>query len=56
MRGSFAWALQVLGLVVVGSAFVFGLAYDRIRLELALAAVGAAAFLLGRWLGRRGAG
>lgn len=56
MRSSIAWALQVLGLVVVGSAFVFGLAYDRIRLELVLAACGALTFLFGRWLGRRGAG
>lgn len=53
MRGSLAWALQVLGLVVVGAAFVFGLAYDRIRLELAFASLGAVLFLLGRWLGRR---
>jgi hypothetical protein len=53
MRSSIAWVLQVLGLVLVGSAFVFGLAYDRIRLELVFASVGAGLFLFGRWLGRR---
>jgi hypothetical protein len=55
MRGSFAWAFQLLGLVIVGCALLFGMAYDRIRLELVFTALGAALFLLGRWLGRRGA-
>ena len=44
------WVLQVLALVVVGSAFVLGLMYDQIRLELAVAAGGGVLFLLGRWL------
>ncbi len=44
------WVLQVLALVIVGSAFVLGLMYDQIRLELAVAAGGGVLFLLGRWL------
>jgi cell shape-determining protein MreD len=51
----FAWVLQVLALVIVGSAFVLGLIYDQVRLELAVAAGGGVLFLLGRWLqGREG--
>jgi hypothetical protein len=46
----FGWVLQVLALVIVGSAFVLGMMYDQIRLELAVAAGGGALFLLGRWL------
>ena len=46
----FGWVLQVLALVIVGSAFVLGLMYDQIRLELAVAAAGGVLFLLGRWL------
>jgi len=44
------WYLQALALVIVGSAFVLGLMYDQIRLELAVAAGGGVLFLLGRWL------
>ncbi|HEV7786224.1 MAG TPA: hypothetical protein VGQ28_12850 [Thermoanaerobaculia bacterium] len=44
------WVLQVLALVIVGSAFVLGMMYDQIRLELAVAAGGGVFFLLGRWL------
>jgi hypothetical protein len=44
------WFLQVLALVIVGSAFVLGMMYDQIRLELAVAAGGGVLFLLGRWL------
>ncbi|MFY9822654.1 MAG: hypothetical protein WAM82_14810 [Thermoanaerobaculia bacterium] len=44
------WFLQVLALVIVGSAFVLGMTYDQIRLELAVAAGGGVLFLLGRWL------
>ncbi len=44
------WLLQLLALVLVGSALLVGLAYDRIRLEIALLAVGGALFLLGRRL------
>lgn len=54
MLSSLGWFLQVLGLVVVGSALIFGMAYDQIRLELAVAAGGAAFFLLGKWLQGRG--
>ena len=51
----FGWLLQVLGLVIVGSALILGMAYDQIRLELAVAAGGGVLFLLGRWLqGRDG--
>ncbi|MEA2603507.1 MAG: hypothetical protein QOF89_4499 [Acidobacteriota bacterium] len=46
----FGWLLQVLGLVIVGSALILGMAYDQIRLELAVAAGGGVLFLLGRWL------
>jgi hypothetical protein len=46
----FGWVLQVLALVIVGSAFVLGMMYDQIRLELAVAAGGGVLFLLGRWL------
>jgi hypothetical protein len=44
------WVLQVLALVIVGSAFVLGMMYDQIRLELAVAAGGGVLFLVGRWL------
>jgi hypothetical protein len=44
------WFLQVLALVIVGSALVLGMIYDQIRLELAVAAAGGVLFLLGRWL------
>jgi hypothetical protein len=44
------WVLQVLALVIVGSAFVLGMIYDQIRLELAVAAAGGVLFLVGRWL------
>ena len=50
----FGWLLQVLGLVIVGSALILGMAYDQIRLELAVAAGGGVLFLLGRWLQGRG--
>ena len=50
MRAGLGWALQVLALVIVGGSLLFGLAYDKIRLELAWAAVGGGLFLLGRWL------
>ncbi|HEX9942906.1 MAG TPA: hypothetical protein VGG03_12875 [Thermoanaerobaculia bacterium] len=55
MLPGLGWFLQVIGLVVVGSALVFGLIYNQIRLELAVTAAGGALFLLGRWLqGREG--
>jgi hypothetical protein len=54
MLSSLGWFLQVLGLVIVGSALIFGMSYDQIRLELAVAGGGAVLFLLGRWLQGRG--
>lgn len=55
MLPGLGWFLQVLGLVVVGSALVFGMAYNQVRMELAVAAVGGGLFLLGKWLqGREG--
>jgi len=54
MRESFGkslgWALQFLGLVIVGTALLVGLVYDALRTELAMLAVGAAFFLIGRRL------
>jgi hypothetical protein len=47
------WLLQLLALVVVGSALLVGLVYDQIRLEVALLGAGGAVFLLGRWLQER---
>jgi hypothetical protein len=47
------WLLQLIALVVVGSALLVGLVYDQIRLEVALLGAGGAVFLLGRWLQER---
>jgi hypothetical protein len=53
MLSSLGWTFQLLGLVIVGSSLLFGMAYDQIRLELAVTAGGAALFLFGRWLQSR---
>lgn len=55
MLDSLGWTLQLLALVVVGSALLVGLAYDALRAEVALLGVGGGLFLLGRTLqgGRR---
>jgi hypothetical protein len=53
MLPGLGWLLQVLALVLVGSALLFGLIYDQIRLELAVAAAGGVLFLAGRWLRSR---
>jgi hypothetical protein len=53
MLPGLGWFLQVLALVVVGSALIFGMIYNQVRLELAVATVGGALFLLGRWLHSR---
>ncbi len=45
-----AWSLQVLALVVVGSALLVGLVYDALRAEVGMLATGGALFLLGRRL------
>ena len=54
MRDSLGWWLQLLALVIVGSALLVGLVYDQVRLEVALLGVGGGIFLLGRWLAGRG--
>ena len=53
MVTSLAWVLQFLALVLVGSGLLIGLVYDKIRLEIAICALGGALFLLGRWLQSR---
>ncbi len=50
MGRNLAWTLQVLALVVVGTALLVGLVYDEIRTEVGMLGVGGALFLLGRWL------
>lgn len=50
MLESLGWTLQLLALVIVGSALLVGLAYDALRTEVALLGVGGGLFLLGRWL------
>ncbi len=50
MRHSLAWTLQFLALVIVGAALLIGLAYDALRVEVTMLAVGGGMFLLGRWL------
>jgi len=55
MLDSLAWTLQVLALVIVGTALLVGIAYGEIRVELGMLGVGAALFLVARWLqGRSG--
>ncbi len=50
MRASLAWILQLLGLVVVGTALLVGLSHGALRTEVAMLGIGAGMFLLGRWL------
>ena len=50
MLESLGWTLQLLALVVVGSALLVGLVYDALRTEVALLAVGGGLFLVGRRL------
>ena len=52
MRAGLAWILQLGGLVVVGTALLVGLAHGALRTEVAMLAVGAGLFLLGRVLER----
>jgi len=47
------WGLQILALIVVGSALLIGLAYESMSAELTMLAVGGGIFLLGRWLQQR---
>ena len=51
MRG-FGWFLQLLALVIVGTALLVGLFYGRVRTEVMMLAVGGAVFLIGRTLSR----
>jgi len=53
MQRNLAWTLQVLALVIVGTALLVGLVYDEIRTEVAMLAVGGGLFLFGRWLDGR---
>lgn len=53
MLPGLGWFLQVLALVIVGSALLFGLIHDQIRLELAIAGGGGLLFLVGKWLQSR---
>lgn len=53
MLQSLAWTLQVLGLIVTGTALLVGLAYEALRTEIAMLAIGAGLFLAGRWLAGR---
>lgn len=53
MLSGLGWTLQLLALAIVGSSLLVGLVSDQIRAELAVAAVGAVLFLLGRWLQSR---
>jgi hypothetical protein len=54
MRASFAWILQFLALVVVGTALLVGLMQDALRAEVAMLAIGGGLFLLGRRLEKGG--
>ena len=53
MLRNLAWTLQVLALVIVGTALLVGLVYDEIRTEIGMLGVGGALFLFGRWLESR---
>ena len=53
MLPGLGWFLQVIALAIVGSALLFGLIYDQVRLELAVAAGGGVLFLVGKWLQSR---
>ncbi len=53
MLAGLGWSLQLIALVIVGSALLIGLVNGAVRVELVIAAVGAALFLIGRWLQSR---
>ena len=55
MLRNLAWTLQVLSLVIVGTALLVGLVYDQVRTEVAMLAVGGGLFLFARWLDGRAA-
>lgn len=50
MIENLAWTLQVLALVIVGTALLVGIGYDQVRVELGMLGVGATLFLFARWL------
>ena len=56
MLRNLAWTLQVLALVIVGTALLIGLVYDEVRTEVGMLAVGGGLFLFGRWLDGRATG
>ena len=47
------WSLQLVALVVVGSALLIGLAYESMSAELGMLAIGGILFYLGRRLHER---
>ncbi len=47
---SLGWFLQLLGLVIVGTALLVGLFYEALRTEIAMLAIGGFMFLAGRRL------
>ncbi len=49
---SLGWVLQLLGLVIVGTALLVGLFYEALRTEIAMLAIGGILFLAGRRLYR----
>jgi hypothetical protein len=49
---SLGWVLQLLGLVIVGTALLVGLVYEALRTEIAMLAIGGVLFLAGRRLYR----
>jgi hypothetical protein len=53
MFAGLGWSFQLLALVIVGTSLLIGFVYGAIRTEIAVAAVGALLFLLGRWLEKR---
>ena len=54
MRTSLGWILQLVGMVVVGSALLVGLFQDALRTEVAMLAIGSGFFLLGRRFEKHG--
>ena len=54
MSASLGWILQLLGMVVVGSALLVGLFHAALRTEVAMLAIGSGLFLLGRRLEKNG--
>ena len=49
---SLGWVLQLLGLVIVGTALLVGLVHEALRMEIAMLAIGGVLFLAGRRLYR----